>query len=242
MRLPRSLHWRIALAYTVLIFLSLGIVSLYLVSFVRDTYIANLQSQSRQAGPLRERQCERERVRYCNCFRTRVRADAELQDSHIGSRSNCQCARVTVIGTDGRVTADSLQSPTQLPSQVGRSEKCVPCFRRTAWAASASAHPWTAASTRRDALRRSADYIGSAGTGGVVGAARVAVPSSQVQPDINRIIVSIAVAAVLVGLLSVGAGYFLFRHTSRSVRAVRRRGKPVRAGRSGTSCSYRVLR
>ena len=45
-------------------------------------------------------------------------------------------------------------------------------------------------------------------------------PSSQVQPDINRIMVSIVVAAVLVGLLSIGVGYFLFRRTSRSVRAV----------------------
>ena len=56
LRLPRSLHWRIALAYTALIFLSLGVVSLYLVSFVRDTYISNLQdSLDRQARLVSDR-------------------------------------------------------------------------------------------------------------------------------------------------------------------------------------------
>lgn len=61
-RLPRSLHWRIALAYTALIFVSLGVVSLYLVGFVRDTYIANLQdSLDRQAHLVSasERSCSR---------------------------------------------------------------------------------------------------------------------------------------------------------------------------------------
>ena len=46
MRLPRSLHWRVALAYTALIFVTMGIVSVYLVNLVRDTYVANLQLAS----------------------------------------------------------------------------------------------------------------------------------------------------------------------------------------------------
>ena len=207
MRLPRSLHWRIALAYTVLIFLSLGIVSLYLVGFVRDTYIVNLQSSlDRQARFVSDRASV--------LLAEPGQSDAELQTliSGLGQIAN---ARVTVIGTDGRVTADSLQSPTQLPSQVGRGEVRAVLSQNSVGSVGVGSP--LDGSFDSEMLYAVAPVTAS---GGVVGAARVAVPSSQVQPDINRIIVSIAVAALLVGLLSVGVGYFLFRHTSRSVRAV----------------------
>ena len=207
MRLPRSLHWRIALAYTVLIFLSLGIVSLYLVGFVRDTYIVHLQSSlDRQARFVSDRASV--------LLAEPGQSDAELQTliSGLGQIAN---ARVTVIGTDGRVTADSLQSPTQLPSQVGRGEVRAVLSQNSTGSVGVGSP--LDGSFDSEMLYAVAPITAS---GGVVGAARVAVPSSQVQPDINRIIVSIAVAALLVGLLSVGVGYFLFRHTSRSVRAV----------------------
>ncbi len=207
MRLPRSLHWRIALAYTVLIFLSLGIVSLYLVGFVRDTYIVNLQSSlDRQARFVSDRASV--------LLAEPGQSDAELQTliSGLGQIAN---ARVTVIGTDGRVIADSLQSPTKLPSQVGRGEVRAVLSQNSVGSVGVGSP--LDGSFDSEMLYAVAPVTAA---GNVVGAARVAVPSSQVQPDINRIIVSIAVAAVLVGLLSVGAGYFLFRRTSRSVRAV----------------------
>ena len=207
MRLPRSLHWRIALAYTVLIFLSLGIVSLYLVGFVRDTYIVNLQSSlDRQARFVSDRASV--------LLAETGQSDAELQ-TLISGLGQIAGARVTVIGTDGRVTADSLQSPTQLPSQVGRGEVRAVLSQNSVGSVGVGSP--LDGSFDSEMLYAVAPITAS---GGVVGAARVAVPLSQVQPDVNRIIVSIAVAAVLVGLLSVGAGYFLFRHTSRSVRAV----------------------
>ena len=207
MRLPRSLHWRIALAYTVLIFLSLGIVSLYLVGFVRDTYIVNLQSSlDRQARFVSDRASV--------LLAEPGQSDAELQ-TLISGLGQIAGARVTVIGTDGRVTADSLQPPTKLPSQVGRGEVRAVLSQNSTGSVGVGSP--LDGSFDSEMLYAVAPVTTA---GNVVGAARVAVPSSQVQPDVNRIIVSIAVAAVLVGLLSVGAGYFLFRRTSRSVRAV----------------------
>ena len=217
-RLPRSLHWRIALAYTALIFLSLGIVSLYLVGFVRDTYISNLQgSLDRQARLVSDRAAV--------ALSDAGQSDAELQ-TLIQSLARISQARVTVIDAEGDVIADSLQSPSQLPSQLGRSE-----IR--------AALSWDNGDNARDDAQSNANSVGVGPSidgsfdgdmlyavapimadGGIVGAVRVAVPSSRVQPDINLLVASIAVAAVLVGLLSVGAGYFLFRRTSRSVRAV----------------------
>ena len=206
-RLPRSLHWRIALAYTALIFVSLGIVSLYLVSFVRDTYIANLHdSLDRQARLVSDRAS--------GMLSDAGQDTTELQTltSSLGQISG---TRVTVIGADGRVIADSLQSPAQLPFQIGRAE--VRAVLSQNLSGSVGAGSPLDGNFDGKMLYAVAPITSE---DGVVAAVRVAVPLSRVQPDINRLIASIAVAAVLVGILSVGAGYFLFRRTSRSVRAV----------------------
>ena len=207
MKLPRSLHWRIALAYTVLIFVSLGVVSLYLVSFVRDTYVSNLHdSLDRQARLVSDRSSA--------LLTNAERNDAELQ-SLISSLGQILDARVSVIGSDGRVAADSLQPTSQFPSQVGRGEV------RAILSSNLSSSVGVGSPLDASFDGEMAYAIVPVTSGEDVAAAvRVAVPLSQVQPDINRLLASIVVAAVLVGALSVGVGYFLFRRTSRSVRAV----------------------
>ena len=206
-RLPRSLHWRIALAYTALIFVSLGVVSLYLVSLVRDTYISNLHdSLNRQARLVSDRA-------------SGMLSDGEQDVSELqvlaSSLGQISGARVTVIGTDGSVISDSLQPPEQFPSQNGRSEVRAVLSQNVPDSVGVG-------SSLDGSLDREMLYavVPVAGGEGVVAAVRVAVPVSQVQPDINRLLASIVVAAVMVGALSVGVGYFLFRRTSRSVRAV----------------------
>ena len=206
MRLPRSLHWRIALAYTALIFVSLGVVSLYLVGFVRDTYITNLQgSLDRQARLVSDR---------ASVVIADGKGDAELQ-ALLVNLSQVAGARLTVIGADGNVIADSLQSPSQIPLQLGRSEVRAVLSQDSTGSVGAGS-PLDGSFTEEILYA----VVPIATSDGIVGAARVAVPSAQVQPDINRLIASIVVAAVLVGMLSVAVGYLLFRHTSRSVRAV----------------------
>ena len=206
-KLPRSLHWRIALAYTALIFVSLGVVSLYLVGFVRDTYIANLQdSLDRQARLVSDRSS--------TLLTDADRNDAELQ-SLVSSLGQIMDARVSVIRADGRVAADSLQPASQFPSQVGRDEVREILTRNL----SSSVGVGSPLDTSSDGEMVYAIVPITSGED-VAAAVRVAVPLSQVQPHINRLIARIVVAALLVGMLSVGVGYFLFRRTSSSVRAV----------------------
>ena len=216
--LPRSLHWRIALAYTALIFLSLGIVSLYLVGFVRDTYIANLQnSLHRQALLVSERASVALAANSQGEIAQGSAAELQALTADLGALAG---TRVTVIGIDGAIVAASRQAPSQLPLQLGRDDVRA-ALSQNGTATIGVGTPLEPNATE-SMLYAVVPIIAQDGgvPGGVVGAVRVALPSSQVQPDINRIVVSIAVAAVLVGLLSVGAGYFIFRRTSRSVRAV----------------------
>ena len=206
-RLPHSLHWRIALAYTALIFVSLGVVSLYLVGFVRDTYITNLQnSLDKQARLVSDRAAA--------ALADPGQNSADLQ-ALILNLGHISGARVTIINIDGSVSADNLQSPSQLPLQHGRSE-----VRAALSQESASAIGVGSPLDGRYNEEMLYAVVPIVSGDSVAGAVRVAVPSSRVQLHINRLIARIAVAALLVGLLSVGAGYLLFRRTSRSVRAV----------------------
>ena len=59
--------------------------------------------------------------------------------------------------------------------------------------------------------------------------ARVAAPTSQIHSNVNRIIATISVSALIVAVLSITLGYFLARRTSRSVRSI------------AVKCSIRVL-
>ena len=44
-RVPRSLHWRIAAAYTALIFVTMGAVSIFLINFVNDRFVEDLEDR-----------------------------------------------------------------------------------------------------------------------------------------------------------------------------------------------------
>ena len=206
-RLPRSLHWRIALAYTALIFLSLGLVSLYLVGFVRDTYISNLQASL-------ERQAHLVGSRASIVLADPGQGEADLQ-TLIDSLGQIAGAGVTVIGADGSVIADSLQVSSQVPPQLGRSE--IRAVLSESSAGGAGVGSPLGGGSEEDLLYAVVPVVID---GAVVGAIRIAVPSARVEHDIDQLVARIGVAAILVGLMSVAVGYFLFRRTSRSVRAV----------------------
>lgn len=206
MRLPRSLHWRIALAYTALIFVTMGVVSIYLVGFVRNTYIANLQAALlQQARLVSETAAPHLAI-------TADSADLQALAARLGASVG---ARATLIGADGAVIADSIQSPAQMPSQLSRAEV------RSALDGSAAYDVYAAAASNAavpaPTIHAAAPIIVD---GAVIGAARISAPVSQVQPNINRLVAAIALSAPIVALLSIGIGYILFRRTSRSVRDV----------------------
>ena len=211
MRLPRSLHWRIALAYTALIFVTMGVVSIYLVGFVRNTYIANLQAALLQQARL---------VSETTAPHLAAAASSDAMDSvnlqaltaRLGKSVG---ARATLIDADGAVIADSVQSPAQMPSQLSRPEVRSALDGSAAYAVYDATAPNAAGPV---SMIHAAAPIVSDGV--VIGVARVSAPAAQVQPNINRLVAAIALSALIVAMLSVGIGYILFRRTSRSVRDV----------------------
>ena len=211
MRLPRSLHWRIALAYTALIFVTMGVVSIYLVGFVRNTYIANLQAALLQQARL----VSETTAPYLTAAASSDAMDSAALQALTARLGASVGARVTLIGADGAVIADSVQSPAQTPSQLSRPEVRSALDGSAAYAVYDAAAPNAAGPVSM--IHAAAPIVSD---GAVIGVARVSAPAAQVQPNINRLVAAIALSALIVAMLSVGIGYILFRRTSRSVRDV----------------------
>ncbi|MBI2917549.1 MAG: HAMP domain-containing protein [Chloroflexi bacterium] len=207
-----SLQWRIVLAYTALIFISMGMVSLYLVDFVRGTYLSNLEDQlEKEAGLVAET--------IAGYFRDPLdQDDLPVITERLGALTG---ARVTIITRNGMVLADTWQDPSSTGDQAGRPE-----FQDAI----------------RTGLGRSTRVSGVVGQellytavpirvdGAAVGVARIGVPTSQVQANVNRIMATIALSALAVAFLSLGLGYYLARRTSRSIRAVTEAARRLAGG------------
>ncbi len=202
MRLPRSLQWRIALAYTALIVVSMAAASTYIFVFVRGTYMSDLELRLEHEVGLLGQTSER-------YFRGWISLDQlRLESERVGSVID---ARVTVIEADGTVLADTWEDPAlmendgrrpevreALATGIGRSTRFTPTVGQEVL--------YTAAPVHVDGV--------------LVGVARVAVPTSQVRSNLNGIIAAVALSGLVVTLLSVALGYFVARRTARSVRSV----------------------
>ena len=201
MRLPRSLAWRIALAYTVLIVLSMVGASIYIVLVVRDRHMTDLEVRLHHEAAL---------VAQASQPYFQGEADPRLgqEAQRLGSLI---AARVTLISPEGTVLADTwdghslseeiLVGPEvrdALAGFVGRSTRFSPAAGREAL--------YTAVPVYAEGV--------------LAGVARVSVSTAQVQANVNRMIATVALAGLAVTVLAVVLGYFMARRTSRSVRSV----------------------
>ena len=113
MNVFHSLQWRITFAYTALIFVSMGAVSLYLVNLVQDTYVANLEQRLEQQAYLIGESSNR----YFEGH------DTLLQLTENSKRSaEIIDARITLIAKNGEVLADTWESPAMMENHDSRQE------------------------------------------------------------------------------------------------------------------------
>ena len=102
-----------ALAYAVLILVSLAVVGFFVVNIIQDSYVANLEERlAHEAGLVGEAAARylEEPVDFPGLRAATDRA-GQLVD-----------ARVTIIGADGQVLADTWQPPGDLANQTGQPE------------------------------------------------------------------------------------------------------------------------
>ncbi len=197
MRLPRSLHWRIAAAYTALLFVTMGAVSAYLIDFVHDRFVEDLQDRLAREAAL---------VGQTPGIFDPDAATAEAVSAFAGSVNG----RVTVVDAAGEVVADS-------SGPVGPVARVDPEFSE-ALMGRASGVVRADESLGGEELRYATVPVEVGGD--LAGAVRVGVPTSSVTERVNRIIITVTAAGAAVALASVALGWYLARRTTRSVLAV----------------------
>ena len=206
----RSLQWRISAAYTALIFLTMGAVSIYLIDFINDRFVDDLDNRLvREATIIGQ---SPELLVASPDARVAVEGFASSIDGH-----------VTVVDAAGELVADSLGLPNTNDSEIAEAllGRVVKTSREVA-------------AFDGDDLRYAAVPVEADGE--VIGAVRVGVPTSSVTGDVNRVIITVVVSAVLVGALSILLGWYVVRRTTRSVLAVTAGAQQLASG----DLDYRV--
>jgi two-component system phosphate regulon sensor histidine kinase PhoR len=185
-------------------------VSIYLIDFINDRFVDELDDRLvREATIIGQ---SPELLVASPEARGAVEGFAHAVDGH-----------VTVVDADGDLVADSVGLPNTNDSAIAEAllGRVVKTSREVA-------------EFEGDDLRYAAVPIEVDGE--VVGAVRVGVPTSSVTGDVNRVIITVVVSAVVVGALSILLGWFVVRRTTRSVLAVTAGARQLASG----DLDYRV--
>lgn len=202
MRFPRSLQWRITFAYTALIVLSMGGLSLYLVNFVRDSYYSSLETGLRKDAVLVSEAVS-------NAFKEgRNLSGVQSLIDQLGASIG---ARVTIIARGGSVLADSGSNSADLKNVSDSPELSGMLAGHEAGSAVFGAENGRDVVLAVSTITLDGDFLG---------VARLAVPTTALQENVTHILGAIAISAAVVTVLSVLLGSLLARRTSRSVRAL----------------------
>ena len=218
MKFPRTLQWRITLASTALIILTLGVASFYLVTVVRSSYLTNLETRlEHEARLVAEVGAQ---------FFSEQPDSSALQAA--GERMSANiAARVTLIARDGTVLADSAEDPARMANQAVQPE------------VARALNAGVGISTRRSGTAgEELIYVAVPVIAGesVQGVARVAAPAAQVQDSVNRSITVIALIGIAGTVFAVLIGYGVASRTSRSIGALTEGARQLTAG----ELDYRV--
>ena len=192
----RSIRWRIALPYMILILLGLGGLTAYLSNLARQAHLADLQAQllaearlvAADAAPI-------------------LGSQAEL-DARVSQWSRLLGARVTIIGADGTVLGESHADRRQMENHLHRPE----VQQALAWGQGMSIRT---SATEGYAMMYVAVPIGGSPP---VGFARVALSLSQVDAQVARLQQAILIAAVLATVVAVLLAILIAERTARPVR------------------------
>ncbi len=207
----RSLRWRLAAAFIVLIIACIGGLSAYLVHFVRDNYLDNLQSQlTNQArlvgdvsGP------------YFVSGQTSVDDIAKRLGKQIG-------ARVTIIDKSGVVLGDSDEDPATMENHSNRPEVIEALYSGVG---SSIRYSTT--------LGHDMMYVAVPVTvnGEIVGFSRVSLPLTEVNKSLEHISQAIIGGAAIAVIIAILLAIQISRTTTEPVKKLTQMSRKIAEGK-----------
>ena len=207
----RSIRWRIAAAFAVLLIVCIGGLSAYLSHFFRDNYMSNLRAQLTDQAKLVGDASE-------PCFLSGDASEIDTLAKRLGEQID---ARVTIIGSDGTVLGDSEEDPAEMENHGDRPEVIE------------ALEGETGSDVRRsETLHRDMMYVAAviAPDGDTVGVARVSLPLTEINAamgHINLVIALVALVAVALGIL---VAFQITRITVDPIRRLTRISKEMAEG------------
>jgi two-component system, OmpR family, phosphate regulon sensor histidine kinase PhoR len=208
----RSLFWKIIIPFTLLILVSLGSLGFYISGTVRQHQLDQLRSDLIAKAML---VAESARPDFAATEKQRELADlARNTGDEIG-------ARVTLIAPDGTVLGDTWEIPSRLENHSDRPE------------VKQALRFGLGESTRFSATEsQSFMYIAVPVTyqGQVLGIARVALPTTEVDKLVGSTVMTVGWAMLIVALVVIAAAAVITRMILRSVRQVTRAAIRISSG------------
>ena len=190
----RSIRWRIAAAFAVLLVVCIGGLSAYLSHFFQRQLHGQPEDAAHRSGQA-GRRCQRA------VLRRRRDGDLDALAKRLGEQID---ARVTIIGSDGTVLGDSEEDPADMENHSDRPEVMEALAEGTG-----------SDIRRSETLHRDMMYVAAAiaPDGDIVGVARVALPLTEINAAMGHINVAIAVGALIAAVLGILLAFQITRIT-----------------------------
>jgi two-component system phosphate regulon sensor histidine kinase PhoR len=207
----RSIRWRIAAAFAVLLVVCIGGLSAYLSHFFRDNYMSNLRmqltDQAKLVGDASEPYFDGGEIDGLDALAKRLGEQID--------------ARVTIIGSNGAVLGDSEEDPAEMENHSDRPEVIEAIAEGTG-----------SDIRRSDTLHYDMMYVAAliAPDGGTVGVARVALPLTKINAAMGHVNAAIAVGALIAAVLGVLLAFQVTRITVDPIRRLTRISKEMAEG------------
>lgn len=196
----RSIRWRIAILYTILIFLAMAGLAIYLSNLVRQEHLADLRSQlAAEARMIADALAS-------SPAWDETGGNLDPAARHYADLLN---ARVTLIGMDGTVLGESHEDRTQMDNHLYRPEV------QQALATGQGSSVRFSRTVGYDMM-----YVAVPVTAGErpVGIARVALPLRQIEANVGRLRGIILTAMLFMALGAALLALFIAERTARPVR------------------------
>ena len=207
----RSIQWRIAVSFVLLILGSMGVLGFYLVSSVREAETDNLRTRLEAEARLI---AEASLPGFLNPEQNNLDDLAKTLGERIETR-------VTIIARDGTVLGDSQENPQVMENHATRPEIMDAL-------ATGLGESTRFSTTLGERLLYVAVPIALQGE--VVGVARVALPLVAVEDAISRVTNTIILATVVASAVAVLAAVLIARTTTRPIKEVTKAARRIASG------------
>jgi two-component system, OmpR family, phosphate regulon sensor histidine kinase PhoR len=207
-----SIRWRIGLPFILLILEVMLVLGIYVTSYVKNSYLADLESNLHDKADL-----------ISDTLRPQLENDSNIQqvDSLAKHWAEIVNARVTIISADGTVLGESQEDRTKMDNHSTRPEIMQ-----------ARTNGWGSSTRFSNTVRVDMLYVAVVikQTDQVIGFVRLALPLQRVQENIRHIQWTIILATLIASLLAILLTIWIAGRTTRPLRELIQAADQMAAG------------